>query len=45
MQEHMQTMQENMKTMRSMDGLMMMGSGQHGWYGNGRPQKQWQVAI
>jgi len=39
MQEHMQTMQENMKTMRSMGGLMM-GSGQHGWYGNGRPQKQ-----
>ena len=29
MQEHMQTMQENIKTMRSMGGLMMMGSGQH----------------
>jgi hypothetical protein len=26
MQEHMQTMQENMKTMRSMGGLMMVGS-------------------
>ena len=30
MQEHTQTMQESMKTMRGMGGPMMMGSGQHG---------------
>ena len=30
MQEHMQTMQENMKTKRGMGGSMMMGGGQRG---------------
>ena len=30
MQEHMQSMQENMKTMRNMGGPMMIGSGQSG---------------
>jgi len=29
-QEHMQTMQENMKTMRAMGGPMMKDAGEHG---------------
>ena len=37
MQEHMQTMQENMKSMRSMGGPMMMGDGEQGRHGDGRP--------
>ena len=35
MQEHMQTIQENMKTKRGMGGSMMMGGGQRGGMATG----------